>query len=43
MMRAIEPDTEYWLGDYEIFPGKTVLSDSDPGASLEVALANTRV
>jgi len=42
-MGAPEDGNEYWLGDYEIFPGKTVLSDSDPGASLEVALANTRV
>ena len=35
---APEDGNQYWLADYEIFPGETVLSDSDPDVALEAEL-----
>ena len=40
---APEGGNQYWLADYEIFPGETVLSDSDPDEPLKAALADTSI
>ncbi len=40
---APEDGNQYWLADYEIFPGETVLSDSDPDAALEAGRADTSI
>jgi hypothetical protein len=40
---APEDGNQYWLADYEIVPGETVLSDSDPDAALEPACADTSI
>src|SRR5262245_6309515 len=40
---APEHGNQYWLADYEIFPGKTVLSDSDPDAALGGERADTSI
>jgi hypothetical protein len=36
-----ENGNQYWLADYEIIPGETVLSDSDPEESLKAAPADS--
>src|SRR5262245_14104814 len=36
-----ENGNQYWLADYEIFTGETVLSDSDPDAALGIEPADT--
>ena len=40
---APEDGNEYWLADYEIFPGETVLSDSDPDEPLKAAPADISI